>query len=391
MARGIWGQDLIDEILAVIVRQRLWRSYYLVEVGVHELIDKVYISEAGQHGRRQDVPQRNNVLVLYVAEEPDLPDQAAGVRGVVEGAADLLDRDVLAGQNVAGRAAAPAPSSHTSCRVEILHNKRRLQATEDGRTRRCRTRPCPAVCAGRTSRGTRTRSRTPAPARPLSCRPLTHPHRPAPAAPAPAHHEVVECGIGGVNLGAGGGGGGGGGQGPGRRGRLHARQRSWRGRGGRRPARPSMRARPRWLTGAMAWPAAGAGAGASRPARRRGGGRRGAGARWGARGRGGAVHGGSGGRAPSLGRAGGAGAGGRGRAGARGRVPGPRRQGLPPSRGTIHVVTLFVFFRFLFSHWPRVPASVRSAPCPRRRGLPPGVLNVVTFLPSHQPGWLEQM
>ena len=103
------AEDLVGEALDVVVGEVLRRADDLVEVGLEELGHEVDVVPAvdplvvGQ----QHVVQREDVLVVEVAEQLDLAQHVARVHRVVEGARHLLDRHRLARRRVAPRADQP--------------------------------------------------------------------------------------------------------------------------------------------------------------------------------------------------------------------------------------------------------------------------------------------
>ena len=102
------AEDLVDEVLAVVVREALVGADDLVEVGVHELVDHVDVLELLPGGRRQDVLERDHVLVGEVLKELDLPERPLGVHDVLKRLADLLDGDLLVCLHVPRRAGGKA-------------------------------------------------------------------------------------------------------------------------------------------------------------------------------------------------------------------------------------------------------------------------------------------
>mmetsp|Transcript_10913 Transcript_10913/g.27526 ORF Transcript_10913/g.27526 Transcript_10913/m.27526 type:complete len:305 (+) Transcript_10913:506-1420(+) len=97
-------EQLVDEVLAVLVAERLRGANDLVQVRVHELIKDVHVFEDLPVGRWQDIPNLDDVFVLEVPQELNLAEHALGVDDVLEGVADLLDGEALARERVARRA-----------------------------------------------------------------------------------------------------------------------------------------------------------------------------------------------------------------------------------------------------------------------------------------------
>ena len=87
------AQDLVDEVLDVVVGERLLRVDDVVQVGVEQLGHEVDIlpvldpASVGHH----DVLEAKHVLVLEVLQQPHLPQHPLAVDRVLEGVADLLD------------------------------------------------------------------------------------------------------------------------------------------------------------------------------------------------------------------------------------------------------------------------------------------------------------
>mmetsp|Transcript_28317 Transcript_28317/g.83162 ORF Transcript_28317/g.83162 Transcript_28317/m.83162 type:complete len:375 (-) Transcript_28317:10-1134(-) len=98
------AKDLVEEVLAVVVGERLRRRDDLVQVCVHELRDNVHILKHVQRARPEDVLDLDHVLVSEVAQDLDLPQGALRVCQVVEGLGDLLDGHFLARPIVKRRA-----------------------------------------------------------------------------------------------------------------------------------------------------------------------------------------------------------------------------------------------------------------------------------------------
>ena len=63
---------LVNEVLRVVVRERLGGANDLVQVRVHELVHQVHVLEVGTRRRRHDVLHRDDVLVAQVAQQLDL-------------------------------------------------------------------------------------------------------------------------------------------------------------------------------------------------------------------------------------------------------------------------------------------------------------------------------
>lgn len=88
------GTDLIDEVLAMVVGQRLCPDDP-VQICLHELLYEVYFAEFMDIGGAEDVEDGDDVFVVKVAEELDLAEGAQAKHGVVEGR-DALDGHLAA-------------------------------------------------------------------------------------------------------------------------------------------------------------------------------------------------------------------------------------------------------------------------------------------------------
>mmetsp|Transcript_42244 Transcript_42244/g.90136 ORF Transcript_42244/g.90136 Transcript_42244/m.90136 type:complete len:270 (+) Transcript_42244:701-1510(+) len=107
-------QDLVEEVLEVLVGERLLRVDDVVQVGVHQLRDEVHVLPAVLATRRwQDVHQAKHVVVLEVAQDLNLAEEPFAVDGVLEGLGYLLDRHWLGSLDVAaGRDQPVCPLPH---------------------------------------------------------------------------------------------------------------------------------------------------------------------------------------------------------------------------------------------------------------------------------------
>jgi len=83
-------EELVEEVLHVLVRERLRRADHLVEVGVHEDGDNIEIRTVavGAH----EILDAYEVLMVKVEEELDLTERLLRTRLVLEDVRDLLDR-----------------------------------------------------------------------------------------------------------------------------------------------------------------------------------------------------------------------------------------------------------------------------------------------------------
>ena len=105
------AQDLVHEVLAVLLRQRLGRPYDLVQVRVHELIDQVHVPggvpAAALGGGEQHVQEGDHVVVHQVPQQADLTQRPPRVRPVLEAVGHLLDSHPGPGGAVGGAAHHP--------------------------------------------------------------------------------------------------------------------------------------------------------------------------------------------------------------------------------------------------------------------------------------------
>lgn len=74
-----------------------------MQVGLHQLLDEIHVSEQLETRRLEDVENGDDVLVAKVAEKFDLAEGAQTKHGMVKGR-DTLDRDLSLGRVVDGRA-----------------------------------------------------------------------------------------------------------------------------------------------------------------------------------------------------------------------------------------------------------------------------------------------
>ena len=74
---------MVDKVLAVVVAQSL-RSDDAVQVGLHELLHEIDVSELLEAGRLEDVEDGDDVFVAKVTEQLDLAESAQTEHGVVE-------------------------------------------------------------------------------------------------------------------------------------------------------------------------------------------------------------------------------------------------------------------------------------------------------------------
>eukprot|EP01045_Picozoa_sp_COSAG04_P035933 COSAG04_NODE_8517_length_963_cov_1.700231_1_plen_96_part_10 len=84
------AEELVHEVAEVLVRDRLVALDDPVQVGVHELRHLVHVVELGARGRRLQVDQVDDVVVLEQPEQLDLAQRALGVLVDVERVDDLL-------------------------------------------------------------------------------------------------------------------------------------------------------------------------------------------------------------------------------------------------------------------------------------------------------------
>ena len=56
-----------------------------MHVRLHELLDKVNLLELSKRERSKDIQDRNDILMVKVAEKLDLPKRTKSKHGVVEG------------------------------------------------------------------------------------------------------------------------------------------------------------------------------------------------------------------------------------------------------------------------------------------------------------------
>lgn len=96
------AQRLVDEVLAVVVRELLCADD-AVHVGLHELLDEIDLVKGVVAPGLLDVEDRDDVLVVEVAQQLHLAQRPQAEHGVVEGG-DLLDGDLLPGGLVDRRA-----------------------------------------------------------------------------------------------------------------------------------------------------------------------------------------------------------------------------------------------------------------------------------------------
>ena len=89
---------LVNEVLKVLVSQRLPRSDDPVHIGLHEICHDIHIFEVGGVRRnRHDVGNRDDILVsVEMPQQLDLPHDALRVYEVAENVADFLDRHLAA-------------------------------------------------------------------------------------------------------------------------------------------------------------------------------------------------------------------------------------------------------------------------------------------------------
>ena len=100
---GKRGEDyLVYKVLTVVVAESL-RSDDAMQVGFHELLHEIDVSEQLEAGRLEDVEDGDDVFVAKVAEQLDLAEGAETEHGVVEGG-DALDGDLALGRLVDGGA-----------------------------------------------------------------------------------------------------------------------------------------------------------------------------------------------------------------------------------------------------------------------------------------------
>ena len=85
------AEELVEEVLDVLVGERLRRADHLVQVGVHQVRHHVQVGAVGRAAHQ--VADADDILVVEVEEELDLAERALGGRLVLEDVADLLDRD----------------------------------------------------------------------------------------------------------------------------------------------------------------------------------------------------------------------------------------------------------------------------------------------------------
>lgn len=123
---GVDRGYLVDEVLAVVVREALRGPYDLVEVCVHELIDDIDVLEFLAAGRRQDVLYPDDVLVVEVPEELDLSQGPLRIHDVFKSLANFLDGNLFVRLCVPGRAAGE--------RAEGLTSRRGLASARRGRS-----------------------------------------------------------------------------------------------------------------------------------------------------------------------------------------------------------------------------------------------------------------
>lgn len=88
------AQRLVDEVLDVVVRQVLCLDH-TVQVRLHQLLDNVHLVEVVKRVRSLDVEDRDDVLVLEVLQDLDLPQRPQRKQRLRKGL-DLLDGNDLA-------------------------------------------------------------------------------------------------------------------------------------------------------------------------------------------------------------------------------------------------------------------------------------------------------
>jgi len=93
---------IVEEVLEVLLGERLLGVDDVVQVGVHQLRDDVHVlpRPLALDGR-QDVHQPQHVVVPKVAQDFDLAQQPLAVDDVLKRLGDLLDGDRLVGLDVA--------------------------------------------------------------------------------------------------------------------------------------------------------------------------------------------------------------------------------------------------------------------------------------------------
>jgi len=96
------AKGLVDEVLAVVIREILGAND-AVHIRLHELLDKVDLLEKLIASWLLNIKDRDDVLVVEVAEELHLAKGSQAEHGVVEWG-DLLDGNLLSGWLVKGRA-----------------------------------------------------------------------------------------------------------------------------------------------------------------------------------------------------------------------------------------------------------------------------------------------
>ncbi|KAM0859882.1 hypothetical protein ACQ4PT_046899 [Festuca glaucescens] len=84
------AQQLVQEVLTVLLGEFLVRADDVVEVRVHELQRDVHVVEGLRDRRRDHVPEGDDVFVVEVPEQLDLPERALRIHVVVERVRDLL-------------------------------------------------------------------------------------------------------------------------------------------------------------------------------------------------------------------------------------------------------------------------------------------------------------
>lgn len=67
----------------------------LMEIRVHQLIYNVHVVEILPRGRSDDVTNCHNILMVHVPQELDFSQSSLRIDSVVEGVADLLDRNLF--------------------------------------------------------------------------------------------------------------------------------------------------------------------------------------------------------------------------------------------------------------------------------------------------------
>ena len=90
-------QDLVQEVLDVVDRQRLRGVDDAVQVSLHEVLDDVYVVELLRpSGRRDDVQDADHVLVVEPLHQANLAQDPLRIDGIFEDTGNLLDRHLVA-------------------------------------------------------------------------------------------------------------------------------------------------------------------------------------------------------------------------------------------------------------------------------------------------------